>query len=94
MAEPITEAVLRKVARLARLGLSESELASITKDIEKIIAYFEQIQKLNTENIKPMTHAVAIQLELRSDTIEQFPNLIAKLPYQKHQHIYVPIVLE
>lgn len=93
MSHTINKTVLAEVAKLARLGLSHEELLTMTTDIEKIIAYFEQIRKLNLENVEPMTHAVSITLQPRPDQIQPTQDITKYLPYQKHHHFYVPVVL-
>ncbi|MEM4389085.1 MAG: Asp-tRNA(Asn)/Glu-tRNA(Gln) amidotransferase subunit GatC [Candidatus Micrarchaeia archaeon] len=42
----ITEEILRKVAEIARLRLSQAELASFRKELEEILAHFSKIQKM------------------------------------------------
>lgn len=94
MPQTINEETLAKVARLARVSLTRDELLSMTVDIEKIIAYFEQIRKLNLDNVEPMTHAIAMTLNTRADQVNPTRCATQHLPYQKHNHFYVPAVLE
>ncbi len=94
MTSIITEQVLAKVARLARIGLTRDELLSMTVDIEKIISYFEQLRKLNLDAVEPMTHAVEITLIPRPDQITPTKCASQLMPYQKHNHFYVPAVIE
>jgi aspartyl-tRNA(Asn)/glutamyl-tRNA(Gln) amidotransferase subunit C len=90
----ITQSELEKVAKLARVGLTQEESSSLTSDMEKIISYFEQLKKLNLQKVLPMTHAVSIVLEPRPDQLVITKNTTALMPYQKHNHFCVPVVLE
>ncbi|MBS4016485.1 MAG: Asp-tRNA(Asn)/Glu-tRNA(Gln) amidotransferase subunit GatC [Candidatus Latescibacteria bacterium] len=94
MSTKISASELTKVAKLARLGLTQSEAVSLTNDIEKIVEYFEMIKNLDLQKVEPMTHAVAISLPLRPDLLKAVKCATEMLPYQKHHHFYVPPVLE
>jgi len=90
----LTQTDLEKVARLARLALTQEESLELTNEIEKIIGYFQQIKQLDLKDISPMTHAVSITLPLRADVANPTKCLIESLPYKKFNHFFVPAVLE
>jgi aspartyl-tRNA(Asn)/glutamyl-tRNA(Gln) amidotransferase subunit C len=90
----ITQSVLEKVAKLSRLGITPDEVVSMTAEIEKIIEYFEQVRNVNLENVQPMTHAVAINLQPRPDVIKSTKCITEQMPYIKRNYFFVPAVLE
>ena len=47
------------VARLARLSLREDERHAFARQLDEILAYAESIQKLDTAEVPPMSHASA-----------------------------------
>ncbi len=53
MSIEITEALISHIATLARLGLSESEIAEIQGHFEKVLHYVEALDKLDTESVDP-----------------------------------------
>lgn len=55
------------VARLARLALSEDELASLTDDMDAILGYVEKLNELDTDHIVPTAHAVPVENAFRED---------------------------
>jgi aspartyl-tRNA(Asn)/glutamyl-tRNA(Gln) amidotransferase subunit C len=63
------EESVKKVARLARLHLSEDDLKKAQKKFEAILEHFEFLKEANTEGVQPLYHA-AEQMELRPDQPE------------------------
>lgn len=49
---------VKHVAKLARLGLSEEEITTYTKQLNDILEHMDKLNALNTENIDPLTHAI------------------------------------
>lgn len=49
----ITEDEVRKLAELARLKLSDTEIEELQKDFSKILEYVSQVQEVATEEIQP-----------------------------------------
>jgi aspartyl-tRNA(Asn)/glutamyl-tRNA(Gln) amidotransferase subunit C len=60
-------AEVRKLARLARLSLSEEEVISMQHHLGEVTKYVDSLQKVNVDNVEPMTHAVPLDLPLRRD---------------------------
>jgi aspartyl-tRNA(Asn)/glutamyl-tRNA(Gln) amidotransferase subunit C len=55
------------VARLARLALSEEELASMSAELSAILEHVERIGELDLENVEPTAHVVPLANVLRAD---------------------------
>lgn len=60
-------AEVRKLARLARLSLSDEEVSSLQYHLGQVTKYVDSLQKVNVEQVEPMTHAVPLDLPLRVD---------------------------
>ncbi|WP_042357540.1 Asp-tRNA(Asn)/Glu-tRNA(Gln) amidotransferase subunit GatC [Bacillus rubiinfantis] len=58
---------VKHVANLARLSISEEEAAKFTKQLDAIITYAEQLNELDTENVKPTFHVLNMKNVLRED---------------------------
>ena len=50
---PINQSDIEKVAQLAHLELAEEELKTLGSQITEIVAYVEQLNELDTQNIEP-----------------------------------------
>ena len=63
----LTEAEVRQVALFARIEVSDEELPGLQRDLNGIIAYVEQLQELDLDDIEPTTHAVEMVNSMRTD---------------------------
>ncbi len=64
---------VEKVAGLARLKMSETEIEDFTKVLSAVLENFEQISKVNTDNVKPLVTPTDMALSLRPDQVEAMP---------------------
>lgn len=65
----ISRSEVEHVARLARLALDPGELDALTGDMDAILAYVEQLNRLNTDDITPTAHAVPMANAFRQDEV-------------------------
>ena len=59
------------VATLARLSFSEEEKEKLTSQLNDILKYMEQLNKLDTTNVEPLAHVIELSNVFRPD--EQRP---------------------
>ena len=52
----ITSADVDKIAKLAKLTLSEDERKKFASQLSDIISYVEKLSELNTDDVKPLAH--------------------------------------
>lgn len=69
----VNEALLRKVADLARLELSDNEIQKYAGEIGEILKHIDQLSTVNVDGVEPMYHGVDGHLRLREDRIVEFP---------------------
>jgi aspartyl-tRNA(Asn)/glutamyl-tRNA(Gln) amidotransferase subunit C len=65
----ISRSEVEHVARLARLALGEAELDALTGDMDAILAYVDQLDRLETSAIVPTAHAVPLANAFRDDLV-------------------------
>lgn len=86
----------RKVAKMANLNLSESEIAKFTPQLGTILTYFENLQELDTTNVIPTAQVTGLHNVTRLDQISVRTNpdsLLAVSPLPKEDHqLVVPAV--
>ena len=63
----ISRSEVEHVARLARLALNEAELDALTGEMDAILAYVDQLDRLDTAGITPTAHAVPMANAFRTD---------------------------
>lgn len=54
----LSEDEVRRVARLARLELSEAQVEMYRRQLGEVLGLFERLRGLNLEGVEPMTHVV------------------------------------
>jgi aspartyl-tRNA(Asn)/glutamyl-tRNA(Gln) amidotransferase subunit C len=65
-----TDAV-KHVAHLARLAVTDEEVKQMTKDLDEIITFAEQLNELDTTNVKPTSHVLDMVNVLREDEAKE-----------------------
>ena len=55
------------VARLARLRLSDEEVARMSSELSTILDHIEKIGELDLEDVEPTSHVVEVENVLRDD---------------------------
>jgi aspartyl-tRNA(Asn)/glutamyl-tRNA(Gln) amidotransferase subunit C len=88
---------VKKVARLARLELSDADLSTMARQLSEILNYFDQLQQLNTDDVEPLAHPLPVQNVFRPDELE--PSLpvdeaLANAPERIGDFFGVPAVLD
>lgn len=58
------------VARLARLELSEDEVARMSAELSDVLGHIEKISELDLDGVAPTTHVVEVSNALRPDVVE------------------------
>ena len=83
-------------AYLARLGLTEAELAVLEGQLNHILDQYEILEKLDTEHIPPTAQTIELENILRDDvTRESLPveDAISNAPEREGDFVVVPAIL-
>ena len=67
VSDRITPEVVAKVAKLARLSLSDGELQQATHQLSDMLDHFADIDALDLDGVEPMTHPTPIANVMRED---------------------------
>lgn len=67
----LTDDEVRKLALLARLELSDDEVATIGPQLQLILGFVERLSELETEDVEPMTTALDVDNRWRKDSVQQ-----------------------
>ena len=71
----ITKEDVKKVAQLARLNLNESEINNHAKQLEKILDYIQQLEKIDTDDTPCTTRAIEVKNSFRKDENKNFTDI-------------------
>jgi aspartyl-tRNA(Asn)/glutamyl-tRNA(Gln) amidotransferase subunit C len=94
---PLTPEEVRHIAQLARVGLSEDDVARFQDQLSQILDYFQRLQEVDTENVPPTAHTLAMNNVMRED--EPRPSfdkedILANAPQREGDLFRVRAVLE
>ncbi|MDF2855393.1 MAG: glutamyl-tRNA amidotransferase [Neobacillus sp.] len=67
----ISNKEVKHVANLARLAITDEEVEKMTKELDAIITFAEQLNELDTENVEPTYHVLDMKNVLREDVAQE-----------------------
>ena len=93
----ITEQDVEKIARLAKLKITESEMESYRHHLEEIVSYVEKLNELDTEDVDPTFAVQHRKQALRKDEVK--PSLpreeaLRNAPAQANGFFCVPKIID
>ena len=85
------------IAQLARVGLSEEDVAKFQEQLSDVLDHFETLKALDTEGVEPTAYPLALESVMRSDEVR--PSLprdevLANAPQAEDGAFRVRAVLE
>ncbi len=93
----VDEATVRRIARLARIKITEAEAKGLVKELSGILNWVEQLDEVDTSAIEPMTRVVPIELKKREDVVndgEIADDIVKNAPMVEDHFFVVPKVVE
>ena len=88
---------VRWVAHLARLQLTDAELATMTRQLSAIVEYVDLLKQVNTDGVEPLAHALEVRNVFRADelvTSLPLDEALANAPQRRGEFYAVPAVLD
>jgi aspartyl-tRNA(Asn)/glutamyl-tRNA(Gln) amidotransferase subunit C len=65
----IDRKTIEHIAHLSRLEISEQQAQQFSEQLSKILEYFEQISKIETQNVEPLVTPAEIEPFWRDDEV-------------------------
>ena len=93
----ISREEVSKVAKLAKLKLNEEQLENHATQIEKILEYINQLEKIDTTNVPCTTRAIEVTNVVRSDINEKYKNrdeILDLAPSREDDFFKVPKIMK
>mgnify|MGYP000288939343 CR=1 FL=1 len=88
---------VRYVAQLARLDLTEKEIAQFQGQLGDILQYVEQLNQIDVSGVEPTAHAIARFNVFREDTPKESlsqETALSNAPQKANQLFIVPKIVE
>ena len=97
MAHIISDETLENAAILAKLELSEEEKETAKSDMEKMLAYIDKLNELDTDGVEPLSHVFETVNVFREDIVtnkDGHEEVLSNAPEQKDGMFMVPRTFE
>jgi|TARA_B110000881_G_scaffold55810_1_gene47635 aspartyl-tRNA(Asn)/glutamyl-tRNA(Gln) amidotransferase subunit C len=88
---------IKHTSKLARISLDEKKVESLSKDLSNIFNFIEKLNKINTENVKPLTSILDHTLRTREDKVSDGgirDKILENAPNKNEEFFIVPKVIE
>ena len=93
----VTDALVDRIAHMARLDFPESEKAPMKKDLERMIRFVEKLGQLDTTGVPPLLHMSDVVNNLREDEVRgsvSRQEALENAPDHDDRFILVPKVIK
>ena len=90
-------ATVKRVARLARLAVTEEEVARTTGELNGILGFIEQLSEVDVTGVEPMTSVTPMAMKKRRDEVTDgniAEKVVANAPMTDHNFFQEPKVVE
>ena len=93
----VEETTVRRIARLARIKITDAEAKGLEAELSGILDWVEQLKEVDTASVEPMTRVVAQDMKMRQDTVTdgaKADDIVANAPMTEDHFFVVPKVVE
>jgi aspartyl-tRNA(Asn)/glutamyl-tRNA(Gln) amidotransferase subunit C len=88
---------VRRIGRLARIRVTEDEVAAYEGELNAILGFVEQLDEVNVDGVEPMTSVTPMNLRRRDDKVTDggyADRIVANAPISEDNFFMVPKVVE
>jgi aspartyl-tRNA(Asn)/glutamyl-tRNA(Gln) amidotransferase subunit C len=92
----VTVKDVEHIAKLARLEFSDEEKERFTHQLNTILAYVEQLDRLDTSNVEPLSHVIELNNVFRKDEVKpglERQQALRNAPAKSEEFFKVPKVI-
>jgi aspartyl-tRNA(Asn)/glutamyl-tRNA(Gln) amidotransferase subunit C len=93
----VDKGTVRRIAQLARIGVSEDEIAHLAGELNTILTFVEQLNEVDVRDVEPMTSVIPMQMKRRADIVSDGGDadaILANAPAGEDHFFMVPKVVE
>ncbi|MCO5157332.1 MAG: Asp-tRNA(Asn)/Glu-tRNA(Gln) amidotransferase subunit GatC [Aquamicrobium sp.] len=88
---------VKRVARLARIAVTEEEAGRMTGELNVILGFVEQLSEVDVDGVEPMTSVMPMEMRKRQDAVTdggKAADIVANAPATEENFFLVPKVVE
>ena len=93
----VNKQLVDRIATLAKLEFDDSSKENIRKDLERMIAFVDKLNEINTDNIEPLIYVTDEVNVLRTDEVNQTitkDEALKNAPMKDSDYIKVPKMIK
>ena len=93
----VDQATVRRIARLARIAVSDAEVPHLQNEINAILAFVAELDAVDVSGVEPMTSVIPMTLPMREDVVtdgEIVTAVLGNAPLSEDGFFLVPKVIE
>ena len=96
MSTPLDKPIVAKVAKLAKIQLTEAELERYSGDLGKILHVVNSLMSVDTSGVEPTLSVSGVVMNLREDVVteQNIRDKILANAASQHGYFAVPKVIE
>lgn len=90
-------ATVKRVARLARIAVSEDDAQRMAGELNAILGFVEQLNEVDVAGVEPMTSVTPMAMKKRQDGVtdgDKAADIVANAPATEENFFLVPKVVE
>ncbi len=88
---------LLKLGKLARISINEDNLNNLSKDLNSILEFVDQLKEIKTDQVDPTSNSLNQKLEVRDDKVDNknsTEDVLENAPEKEMDFFVVPKVIE
>jgi aspartyl-tRNA(Asn)/glutamyl-tRNA(Gln) amidotransferase subunit C len=93
----VDQLTVRRIARLARLAISDEDVPHLQDELNAILAFVEQLNEVDVEGVEAMTSVTPMRMKKRKDGVTDggySDKIVANAPATEDNFFVVPKVVE
>jgi aspartyl-tRNA(Asn)/glutamyl-tRNA(Gln) amidotransferase subunit C len=93
----VDRATVRRIARLARIAITDEEAARLEAELSGILDWVAQLDEIDTSNVEPMTRIAAMTMKKREDVVTDgfcAEDILKNAPKVDDHYFVVPKIVE
>ena len=93
----VDASTVRRIAHLARIAVSDDEIAHLQGELNAILAFVEQLAEVDVKGVEPMTSVTPMTMKKRADVVTDGGDpdaILRNAPAREGNYFVVPKVVE
>ena len=88
---------IRRIANLARIRVEDDQIEPLSRELNGILGWIEQLNEVNVEGVEPLTGGAQMSMKMRDDVVTDggYPEkILSNAPDRSGSFFAVPKVVE